>query len=76
MVEGELQVLQGVQLAKLIGSTAKPTLSTVRGDAGVSQTDAGKYLKERWAERDSAGSKIAATPTSITVQALRLAGTV
>ncbi|AIY03153.1 hypothetical protein ART_3554 [Arthrobacter sp. PAMC 25486] len=42
----------------------------------MSQTDAGKYLKEWWAERDSAGSKIAATLTSITEQALRLAGTV
>ncbi len=38
--------------------------------------DAGRYLTEWRAERDSADSKIAATPATITEQALRLAGTV
>lgn len=62
--------------AERISATANPTVATVREAAGVSNADAGRYLKEWRAERDSAGSKIAATPTIITEQALRLAGTV
>jgi hypothetical protein len=62
--------------AERISATANPTVATVREAAGVSNGDAGRYLKEWRAERDSAGSKIAATPTTITEQALRLAGTV
>ena len=42
----------------------------------MSNADATRFLKEWRTERDSAGSKIAATPTTITEQALRLAGTV
>ena len=42
----------------------------------MSNADATRFLKEWRAERDSAGSKIAATPAIITEQALRLAGTV
>ncbi|MDD0858428.1 DNA-binding protein [Arthrobacter alpinus] len=64
-----MQVLQRILPAKLISATANATVATVREEAGVSQTDAGKYLKEWWAERDSAGLKIAPTPTSMTEQA-------
>ena len=59
-----------------ISATTNPTVATVREAAGVSNADAGRFLKEWRAERDSAGSKIAATPATITEQALRLAGTV
>ncbi|PYI69753.1 KfrA protein [Arthrobacter livingstonensis] len=62
--------------AEQISTEKNPTVATVREAAGVSNADAGRYLKEWRAERDSAGSKIAATPTIITEQALRLAGTV
>lgn len=58
-----------------ISATGNPTVATVREAAGVSNADAGRYLKEWRAERDSAGSKIAATPPTVTEQALRLAGT-
>ncbi len=59
-----------------ISAERNPTVATVREAAGVSNADAGRFLKEWRAERDSAGSKIAATPATITEQALRLAGTV
>ncbi len=62
--------------AERISATTNPTVATVREAAGVSNADAGRYLKEWRAERDSAGSKIAATPPVITEQAMRLAGTV
>jgi hypothetical protein len=62
--------------AERISAEKNPTVATVREAAGVSNADAGRYLKEWRAERDSAGHKIAATPTTITEQALRLAGTV
>lgn len=62
--------------AERISATGSPTVATVREGAGVSNADAGRFLKEWRAERDSAGSKIAATPATITEQALRLAGTV
>ena len=62
--------------AERISVTTNPTVATVREAAGVSNADAGRYLKEWRAERDSAGSRIAATPPTITEQALRLAGTV
>ena len=42
----------------------------------MSNADATRFLKEWRTERDSAGSKIAATPATVTEQALRLAGTV
>ena len=42
----------------------------------MSNANAGRYLKEWHAERDSAGSKVAATPATVTEQALRLDGTV
>ena len=61
--------------AERISATGSPTVATVREGAGVSNADAGRYLKEWRVERDSAGSKIAATPTIITEQALRLVGT-
>ena len=56
--------------AERISTTASPTVATVREAAGVSNADAGRYLKEWRAERDSAGSKIAATPPPITEQAI------
>ncbi|ALE93781.1 hypothetical protein AOC05_18000 [Arthrobacter alpinus] len=62
--------------AERISAERNPTVATVREAAGVSNADATRFLKEWRTERDSAGSKIAATPTSITEQALRLAGTV
>ena len=62
--------------AERISATTNPTVATVREAAGVSNADAGRYLKEWRAERDSAGSKIAATPPTVTELALRLAGTV
>jgi len=62
--------------ADRISAEKNPTVATVREAAGVSNADATRFLKEWRAERDSAGSKIAATPSTITEQALRLAGTV
>lgn len=62
--------------AERISAERNPTVATVREAAGVSNADATRYLKEWRTERDSAGSKIAATPPTITEQALRLAGTV
>ena len=62
--------------AERISAERNPTVATVREAAGVSNADATRYLKEWRTERDSSGSKIAATPASITEQALRLAGTV
>ena len=44
--------------------------------ARVSNADATRFLQEWRAELDSAGSKIAATPATITEQTLRLTGTV
>ncbi|WP_104111859.1 DNA-binding protein [Arthrobacter sp. N199823] len=62
--------------AERISAEKNPTVATVREAAGVSNADATRYLKEWRTERDSAGSKIAATPATITEQSLRLAGTV
>lgn len=62
--------------AERLSADRNPTVATVREAAGVSNADATRYLKEWRSERDSAGSKIAATPPAITEQALRLAGTV
>ncbi|MHA7177940.1 DNA-binding protein [Arthrobacter sp. Sr24] len=62
--------------AERISAEKNPTVATVREAAGVSNADATRFLKEWRTERDSAGSKIAATPATITEQALRLAGTV
>ena len=62
--------------AEQISVERNPTVATVREAAGVSNADATRFLKEWRTERDSAGSKIAATPATITEQALRLAGTV
>lgn len=62
--------------AERISAERNPTVATVREAAGVSNADATRFLKEWRTERDSAGSKIAATPATITEQALRLAGTV
>ncbi|MFQ4149741.1 DNA-binding protein [Arthrobacter sp. LAPM80] len=62
--------------AERISTTGNPTVATAREAAGVSSAEAGRYLNEWRAERDSAGSKIAATHTTIAEQALRLAGAV
>ena len=55
--------------AERLSANRNPTVATVREAAGVSNADATRYLKEWRAERDSAGSKIAATPPTITEQA-------
>ena len=62
--------------AERVSATTNPTVATVRETAGVSNADAGRYLKQWRVEGESAGSKIAATPPAITEQAMRLAGTV
>ncbi len=62
--------------AEQVSAEKSPTVATVREAAGVSNADATRFLKEWRVERDSAGSKIAATPAAITEQALRLAGAV
>ncbi len=62
--------------AERISVERNPAVATVREAAAVSNADATRFLKEWRAERDSAGSKIAATPATITEQALRLAGMV
>ena len=51
--------------AERISAERNPTVATVREAAGVSNADATRYLKEWRTERDSAGSKIAATPPTI-----------
>ena len=74
---GELSVKDRVYAAaERVSATMNPTVATVREAAGVSNADAGRYLKEWRAERESAGSKIAATPPVITEQVMRLVGTV
>ncbi len=74
---GDLSVKDRVYAAaERVSATVNPTVATVREAAGVSNADAGRYLKQWRAERESAGSKIAATPPVITEQAMRLPGTV
>lgn len=62
--------------AEQISAERRPTVSTVRAAAGVSNADATRYLKEWTEEKQAAGGQVAATPPSILEQAARLAGAV
>ncbi|AOT05969.1 KfrA protein (plasmid) [Arthrobacter sp. U41] len=61
--------------AERISAERRPTVSTVRAAAGVSNADATRYLKEWSDERQAAGSQLAATPATLLEAAARLAGT-
>ncbi|MFJ6376310.1 DNA-binding protein [Pseudarthrobacter oxydans] len=60
--------------AEQISAERRPTVSTVRAAAGVSNADATRYLKEWTEEKQNAGGQVAATPPAILEQAARLAG--
>ena len=62
--------------AEQISAERRPTVSTVRAAAGVSNADATRYLKEWTEEKQAAGGQVAATPPAILEQAARLAGAV
>jgi chromosome segregation ATPase len=62
--------------AEQISGERRPTVSTVRAAAGVSNADATRYLKEWNEEKQAAGGQVAATPPAILEQAARLAGAV
>ena len=59
--------------AEQISAERRPTVSTVRSTAGVSNADATRYLKEWSEEKLAAGGQIAATPSTLLEQATRLA---
>ncbi|WP_311380039.1 DNA-binding protein [Arthrobacter sp. ISL-72] len=61
--------------AERISAERRPTVSTVRSAAGVSNADATRYLKEWSEERQAAGSQLAATPATLLEASARLAGT-
>ncbi|MFE4542216.1 DNA-binding protein [Arthrobacter sp. NPDC056727] len=61
--------------AERISAERRPTVSTVRAAAGVSNADATRYLKEWSEERQAAGSRLAATPAVLLEASARLAGT-
>jgi oligoendopeptidase F len=60
--------------AEQISAERRPTVSTVRAAAGVSNVDATRYLKEWAEEKNAAGGQLAATPAALLEQAARLAG--
>lgn len=60
--------------AEQISAERRPTVSTVRAAAGVSNADATRYLKEWAEEKQAAGGQVAATPATLLEQAARLAG--
>nr|WP_249777427.1 DNA-binding protein [Arthrobacter sp. C9C5] len=60
--------------AEQISIERRPTVSTVRAAAGVSNADATRYLKEWVEEKQAAGGQVAATPATVLEQAARLAG--
>jgi chromosome segregation ATPase len=60
--------------AEQISAERRPTVSTVRAAAGVSNADATRYLKEWSEEKQAAGGQVAATPPALLEQAARLAG--
>jgi chromosome segregation ATPase len=62
--------------AEQISAERRPTVSTVRAAAGVSNADATRYLKEWVEEKQAAGGQVAATPAVLLEQAARLAGAV
>ncbi|KRE61799.1 KfrA protein [Arthrobacter sp. Soil736] len=59
--------------AEQISAERRPTVSTVRAAAGVSNADATRYLKEWSEEKLAAGGQVAATPPALLEQAARLA---
>ena len=61
--------------AEQISAERRPTVSTVRAAAGVSNADATRYLKEWSEEKQAAGGQVAATPAVLLEQAARLAAT-
>jgi chromosome segregation ATPase len=60
--------------AEQISAERRPTVSTVRAAAGVSNADATRYLKEWTEEKQAAGGQVAAAPPALLEQAARLAG--
>lgn len=60
--------------AEQISAERRPTVSTVRAAAGVSNADATRYLKEWAEEKNAAGGQVAATPAALLEQAARLSG--
>ncbi|MGO4587011.1 DNA-binding protein [Arthrobacter sp. 2RAF6] len=60
--------------AEQISAERRPTVSTVRAAAGVSNADATRYLKEWTEEKQAAGGQVAATPAALLEQTARLAG--
>ena len=60
--------------AEQISAERRPTVSTVRAAAGVSNADATRYLKEWSEEKRAAGGQVAAAPAVLLEQAARLAG--
>lgn len=60
--------------AEQISAERRPTVSTVRAAAGVSNADATRYLKEWSEEKAAAGGQVAAAPAALLEQAARLAG--
>jgi chromosome segregation ATPase len=60
--------------AEQISAERRPTVSTVRALAGVSNADATRYLKEWSEEKNAAGGQVAVTPAALLEQAARLAG--
>lgn len=60
--------------AEEISAERRPTVSTVRAAAGVSNADATRYLKEWNEERQAVGGQVAATPPALLEAAARLAG--
>ncbi|MFB0840106.1 DNA-binding protein [Arthrobacter sp. E44] len=59
--------------AEQISAERRPTVSTVRAAAGVSNADATRYLKEWNEQKLAAGGQVAATPPALLEQATRLA---
>lgn len=60
--------------AEQISAERRPTVSTVRAAAGVSNADATRFLKEWNEEQRAAGGQVAVTPPQVLEQAARLAG--
>ncbi|WP_253904175.1 DNA-binding protein [Arthrobacter sp. Br18] len=60
--------------AETISAERRPTVSTVRAAAGVSNADATRYLKEWTEEKLAAGQSVAVAPPVLLEQAARLAG--
>jgi chromosome segregation ATPase len=60
--------------AEQISAERRPTVSTVRSLAGVSNADATRYLREWSEEKQAAGGQVAAAPAALLEHAARLAG--